>query len=64
MANGFVGVIGGAVGQAMTRPDGEKTKYELRNIFSLLYCEPVDRVEWRISFLEKLLEEITVQLIG
>lgn len=59
-----IGIIGGADGPTavcLTHPVGEGNR--LRMASSSLHFEPVAEVEWRIVFLEKLHEDITVQVI-
>ena len=59
-----IGVIGGADGPTavfMGRPAGKTS--QLRMASSSMRFEHVDEVEWRIVFLEKLHEDITVQVI-
>ena len=59
-----IGIIGGADGPTavfMSRPIGKTS--QLRMASSSMRFEHVDEVEWRIVFLEKLHEDITIQVI-
>ena len=59
-----IGIIGGADGPTAVfvgRPAGKTS--QLRMASSSMRFEHVDEVEWRIVFLEKLHEDITVQVI-
>ena len=59
-----IGIIGGADGPTavfMGRPAGKTS--QLRMASSSMRFEHVDEVEWRIVFLEKLHDDITVQVI-
>ena len=59
-----IGIIGGADGPTAVfvgRPAGKTN--QLRMASSSMRFEHVDEVEWRIVFLEKLHEDITVQVI-
>ena len=59
-----IGIIGGAYGPTavfMSRPIGKTS--QLRMASSSMRFEHVDEVEWRIVFLEKLHEDVTLQVI-
>ena len=59
-----IGIIGGADGPTAVfvgRPAGKTS--QLRMASSSMCFEHVDEVEWRIVFLEKLHDDITVQII-
>lgn len=58
-----VGIIGGADGPTAVFLGNPNSK-TLRCACSALHFEPVDRVEWRAVFSEKLMEDITVELIS
>lgn len=59
-----IGIIGGAAGPTAVTLNKADAGTKLWIVCSSLHFEPVERVEWRISFMEKLLEDITVKLIG
>ena len=59
-----IGIIGGADGPTaifMGRPAGKTSQPRMAS--SSMRFEHVDEVEWRIAFLEKLYEDITIQVI-
>lgn len=58
-----IGIIGGADGPTALVKGGKEDERKLRVACSSLHFEPVEEVQWRISFLEKLSEDTTVQII-
>ena len=71
MSSGTIGIIGGADGPTaifvtgISRKSGDKEKVSesLHMACSALRFEPVDDVEWRIEFREKLREDIKLTLL-
>ena len=59
-----IGIIGGADGPtALIFSNGSGTKTVPHAALSALHFEPVDEIEWKIIFREKLMEDIEVDII-
>lgn len=57
-----VGIIGSVSGAAILR-NAQKSGTKVYSTCSALHFEPTDQVEWRAVFSEKMMEDITIQLV-
>lgn len=58
-----IGVIGGASAATVIRFGRAEDQGRLRTACSALHFEPVDSVEWRMTFYEKQVDDLTVKLL-
>lgn len=59
-----IGIIGSADGPtAIILSNGSKVETATHATFSALHFEPIDDIEWRMVFCEKLMEDVKVELI-
>lgn len=59
-----IGIIGGADGPTALIIGGRPQEGKLHMVYSSLHFEPVEKVEWRISFREKTREDIFIKCVG
>lgn len=58
-----IGIIGGADGPTALFIGGRPQGGKLHVVYSSLHFEPVEKVEWRISFREKMREDVSIRLM-